>query len=131
MGRFVSVARTFLAENRRKSIGMRKAVGKVRGPFLQRRGCCKRYNSPSFYRHYDICPIVLARSLVKMKMKLSLALVVRDALCFGGAGLLRRERQDHQRDNVGQHVVYAAGEVEGRQEAKAGIDITQGAEEAK
>ena len=45
-------------------------------------------------------------------MQLPLALVVGDTLGLRGTGVFRRKGKDDQRDDVGQHVVHAAGDIE-------------------
>ena len=42
---------------------------------------------------------------------LSASLVIRDALCLRGSGVLGGEGQDHEGDDVGQHVVNTGGDV--------------------
>ena len=61
----------------------------------------------------------------------ALAFIVGDALSLRGSGLLGREGQNDEGDEVGQHVVNNAGQVELEQEVKAGVDIAQSAEEAE
>ena len=61
----------------------------------------------------------------------ALTLIVGDALSLRGSGLLGREGQNDEGDEVGQHVVNNAGHVELEQEVKAGVDIAQSAEEAE
>ena len=45
---------------------------------------------------------------------LSASLVVGDTLGLGGSGLLGGEDQDHQGDDIGQHVIDGAGDVQAR-----------------
>ena len=64
-------------------------------------------------------------------MELPLALVVGNALRLGGAGLLRCEGQHHQGDDIGQHVIHGAGQVQIAQQVEAAVHIAQGPEEAE
>ena len=64
-------------------------------------------------------------------MELPLALVVGNALRLGGTGLLRCEGQHHQRDDIGQHVIHGAGQVQIAQQVEAAVHIAQGPEEAE
>ena len=62
---------------------------------------------------------------------LSLSLVVGNTFRLGCAGLPGCEGQHHQRDDVGHHVIHAAGDVQRLQEVEAGVNIGQGAEQAE
>ena len=55
-------------------------------------------------------------------------LVVGDALRLRRAGLLGGEGQHDERNDIREHVVYRAGDIERGQEIEAGIDVRQRAE---
>ena len=63
--------------------------------------------------------------------QLSDTLVVRNTLCFGSPGLLGSEGRNHQRDDVGQHVIDNAGDVQRSHEVEAGVHIAQCPAEAE
>ena len=65
------------------------------------------------------------------KVSLSTSLVVGDAFCLGSAGALGGKGQNHEGDQVGQHVVDQAGNVQRQQEVKAGVHIAQCAAETE
>ena len=48
-----------------------------------------------------------------------------------GTGLLRCEGQHHQGDDIGQHVIHGAGQVQIAQQVEAAVHIAQGPEEAE
>ena len=58
-------------------------------------------------------------------------LVVGDTAGLGSTGLLGSEGQNHQGDDIGQHVINNAGDVQRHHEIKAGVDIAQRTAEAE
>ena len=71
------------------------------------------------------------KALFKQWVRLSLSLIVGDALRLGGVGAFGCECQHDQGNDVRQHIVHSAGNVQRLQEGKAGIDIAQRPEEAE
>ena len=57
--------------------------------------------------------------------------IVGNALRLGRAGIFRGQDQHDQGEDIGQHVVHVAGQVQPLQEIKARVYIAQRAEEAK
>ena len=57
----------------------------------------------------------------------SASLVVWDALRLGSAGVFAGQGQHHQGDDVGQHVVHIAGQIQAVEQVEAGVHIAQGA----
>ena len=94
-------------------------------------GVVKRRTPPPHTQKRDGCAVSFSCLQFFRGCASALPLVVGDTLRLGGAGLLGCERQHHQRDDVGHHVVHRAGDVHGLQEVEAGIHIGQRPEQAE
>ena len=61
----------------------------------------------------------------------ALSLIIWDALRFGRSGVLGRERQNDQGDDVGQHIVHRTWDIQRNEEREAEVHVRQRAERAE
>ena len=80
----------------------------------------------SWCAYISRAPAIWPAPILHLKY-LSLSLVVGDALCLGGAGLLGGEGQHHQRDDIRQHPVNMGADADLRQPVHAvAVDVQAG-----
>ena len=93
------------------------------GTIKSSRRFCPSPSSHGFIDKLGAPRRIPAGSPLTIYSSLSRSLIVGNTLCLRCARFLRGERQHYQRDDVGQHVVHCAGQVQRREQAEAGIHV--------
>lgn len=74
---------------------------------------------------------LLKEAPIRLHSTLSAAFIVGDTFRLRGMNPLAGQCQHHQRNDVGQHVVHRARQVQLLQQVKAHVHVAQAAEQAK